>query len=62
MGENSSEYSKALVRFCSVLSETTLITGGLGGRGVDPPMYKKSLTLIDPYLNNFQLNGAKNVF
>ena len=46
-------------------SKTTLNIGGMGGARVDPPICKMetfflmSLTLTEPSLNNFQLNGAK---
>ena len=46
-------------------NKTTLITGGVGGAGVDPPFWKnkyifsfKSLALIVPIYRNFQSNGA----
>ena len=45
--------------------KTTLISGVVGGAGADPQTCKMgtyflmSLTLTDPSLNNFQLNGAK---
>ena len=47
-------------------SKTTLNTGGMGRARVNPPTCKMgnffvmSLTLTEPSLNNFQLNGAKN--
>ena len=50
---------------CHLWSKTTLNTGGMGGAGVDPPTCKMgtfflmSLTLTEPSLNNFQLNGGK---
>ena len=46
-------------------SKTTLNTGGMGGARVDPPTCEMgtfllmSLTLAEPSLNNFQLNGGK---
>ena len=46
-------------------SKTTLNTGGMDGARVDPPIceigtfFLMSLTLTEPSLNNFQLNGAK---
>ena len=49
-------------------SKTTLNTGGMGGARVNPPTCKMgtfflmSLTLTEPSLNNFQLNGAKMFF
>ena len=50
---------------CSVWSKTTLFIGGVGETGVDPPNCKMgtfillSLTIAEPSLINFQLNGVK---
>ena len=49
----------------SVWSKTTLITGGVGRTGVDPPSYKtdtfflRSLALSVSIYRNFQSNGGK---
>ena len=40
-------------------SKTSQTTGGVDGTWEDPPTCKMSLTLTDPSLHNFQLNGAK---
>ena len=46
-------------------SKTSLITGGVGRAGVDPPSRKtntfflRSLALSAPIFRNFQSNGAK---
>ena len=46
-------------------SKTTRTTGGMGVTWEDPPtcimgtFFLMSLTLTEPSLNNFQLNGAK---
>ena len=56
---------KSLLPLPSVWSKTTLNTGGMGGAREDPPTCKMgtffviSLTLTEPSLNNFQLNGVK---
>ena len=56
---------KCLYTICSVWSKTTLITGSVGGTGVDPPSCKtstfflRSLALRVPIYRNFQSNGAK---
>ena len=55
---------KCLCTICSVWSKTTLITGGVGGTGVNPPSCKMgtfflgSLALNVPIYRNFQSNGA----
>ena len=48
-----------------VWSKTTLITGDVGGEGVDPPKCKMGGTFLQnplalsvPIISNFQLNGA----
>ena len=49
----------------SVWSKTTLISGGVGGAGVDPPSWKtdtfflRSMALSLSIYRNFQSNGAK---
>ena len=54
-----------LLTKASVRSKTSLNIGGVGGAGADPPTCKMgefflmSLTLTEPSLYNFQLNGEK---
>ena len=56
---------KCLCTIGSVWSKTTLITGSVGGTGVDPPSCKtstfflRSLALSVPIYRNFQSNGGK---
>ena len=57
-------FQKSL-RIASVRSKTTLITGCVCGKWVDPPFCKmdtfflRSLALSVPICRNFQSNGAK---
>ena len=63
-------YIPTVVEIClhtkaSVWSKTSLNTGGVGGAETDPftckmgTFFLRSLTLIEPIFNNFQINGAK---
>ena len=47
------------IKYCNKTDKTTLIIGGVGGVGVNPPSWKMDTFFPVPIYRNFQSNGSK---